>query len=46
MESLYQPDGVEQRWQQRWEEDGDYNADPIPGKPTFVDAHPPAGLGR
>src|SRR5947199_4605885 len=44
MDSLYQPDGVEQRWQERWEADGDYAADPIPGKPTFVDAHPPPNV--
>src|SRR3954467_8931839 len=44
MDSLYQPEGVEQRWQERWEADGDYAADPIPGKPTFVDAHPPPNV--
>src|SRR4051794_28699395 len=44
MDSLYQPEGVERRWQERWEADGDYAADPIPGKPTFVDAHPPPNV--
>jgi valyl-tRNA synthetase len=44
MDSLYQPEGVERRWQERWEGDGDYAADPIPGKPTFVDAHPPPNV--
>src|SRR5690349_1072761 len=44
MEPLYKPDGVEQRWQERWEADGDYNADPEPGRPTFVDAHPPPNV--
>ena len=44
MEPLYKPDGVEQAWQERWELDGDYNADPIPGRPTFVDAHPPPNV--
>jgi valyl-tRNA synthetase len=44
VESLYQPDGVERRWQERWEADGDYDADPIPGKPSFVDAHPPPNV--
>src|SRR3954451_23083021 len=44
MDSLYQPEGVERRWQERWEADGDYAGDPIPGKPTFVDAHPPPNV--
>jgi valyl-tRNA synthetase len=44
MDSLYQPEGVERRWQERWEADGDYAADPEPGKPTFVDAHPPPNV--
>src|SRR3954468_11556680 len=44
MDSLYNPDGVEQRWQERWEADGDYAANPEPGRPTFVDAHPPPNV--
>ena len=28
MDSLYKPQGVEERWQQTWEEEGLYAADP------------------
>ena len=30
MDSLYKPEGVEERWQRIWEEAGHYNADPDP----------------
>ena len=33
MEPLYQPQGVEERWQQTWEGEGLYHADPdAPGR--------------
>ena len=44
MEPLYKPEGVEQRWQKTWEEEGLYNADPDISRPTFVDAHPPPNV--
>ncbi|MBA2536334.1 MAG: valine--tRNA ligase, partial [Actinobacteria bacterium] len=44
MEPLYKPDGVEERWQRIWEEEGLYNADPDPSRPAFVDAHPPPNV--
>ncbi len=44
MESLYNPKGVEERWQKTWEEDGDYAAEPGSGRETFVVAHPPPNV--
>ncbi|MFN2470910.1 MAG: valine--tRNA ligase [Gaiellaceae bacterium] len=44
MEPLYRPQGVEERWQRTWEEEGLYGADVEPGRPTFVDAHPPPNV--
>jgi valyl-tRNA synthetase len=44
MDPLYEPEGVEQRWQKVWEEEGLFNADPDPGRPAFVDAHPPPNV--
>ena len=44
MEPLYQPAGVEQRWQRIWEEEGLYNADPDPTRESFVVAHPPPNV--
>src|SRR5438477_11531749 len=44
MDTLYKPQGVEQRWQQNWEEEGLYAADPeAPGEP-FVVMHPPPNI--
>ncbi len=44
MDPLYKPQGVEQRWQQTWEEEGLYGADPgAPGE-TFVVMHPPPNI--
>ncbi len=40
----YEPHGVEVRWQRTWEEEGLYNADPDPSRPTYVDAHPPPNV--
>src|ERR687897_26811 len=44
MEPLYRPDGVEERWQRTWEEEGLYNADPDPARESFVIAHPPPNV--
>jgi valyl-tRNA synthetase len=44
MEPLYRPDGVEERWQRAWEEEGLYNADPDPSRERFVIAHPPPNV--
>src|SRR3954467_15001126 len=44
MDTLYDPNGVEERWQNTWEESGDYNADPDPSREPYVDAHPPPNV--
>jgi valyl-tRNA synthetase len=44
MEPLYEPKGVEERWQRTWEEEGLYAAEPGSGRPTFVVAHPPPNV--
>src|SRR3954447_9371614 len=44
MDPLYKPQGVEQRWQQTWEEEGLYAADPDPPGETFVVMHPPPNI--
>jgi valyl-tRNA synthetase len=44
MESLYRPEGVEERWQHTWEEEGHYNADPDPSRESFAIAHPPPNV--
>ncbi|HEY8792564.1 MAG TPA: valine--tRNA ligase, partial [Gaiellaceae bacterium] len=44
MESLYKPEGVEERWEQTWEQEGLYNADPDPTRESFVIAHPPPNV--
>jgi valyl-tRNA synthetase len=44
MEPLYQPQGIEERWQRAWEEEGLYNAEPGSGRETFVVAHPPPNV--
>src|SRR5438477_2177650 len=44
MESLYRPEGVEERWQHTWEEEGHYNADPDPARESFAIAHPPPNV--
>jgi valyl-tRNA synthetase len=43
MDSLYRPEGVEERWQRTWEEEGLYNAEPD-ARPKFVVAHPPPNV--
>ncbi len=44
MDSLYKPEGVEERWQRAWEEEGHYNADPDPARKAFAIAHPPPNV--
>jgi valyl-tRNA synthetase len=44
MDPLYRPQGVEQRWQQTWEEEGLYGADPDAPGETFVVMHPPPNI--
>ncbi len=44
MEPLYRPEGVEERWQRIWEEEGLYNAEPDPSRKSFVLAHPPPNV--
>jgi valyl-tRNA synthetase len=44
MESLYRPEGVEERWQRTWEEEGLYAAEPDPTRERFVVAHPPPNV--
>jgi valyl-tRNA synthetase len=44
MEPLYEPKGVEERWQRVWEEEGLYNAEPGSGREAFVVAHPPPNV--
>src|SRR5919205_4690924 len=44
MDSLYRPEGVEERWQETWEKKGLYAADPGTGRPPFVVCHPPPNV--
>jgi valyl-tRNA synthetase len=44
MDPLYKPQGVEQRWQQTWEEEGLYAADPAAPGETYVIAVPPPNV--
>ena len=44
MEPRYNPQGVEERWQQTWEAEGLYNADPDPTRESFAIAHPPPNV--
>jgi valyl-tRNA synthetase len=44
MEALYNPQGVEERWQRTWEEEGLYAAEPGTGRDAFVVAHPPPNV--
>jgi len=44
VDARYDPRELEERWQRTWEEEGLYAADPEPGRPTFVDAHPPPNV--
>jgi valyl-tRNA synthetase len=44
MDTLYRPEGVEERWQRTWEEEGLYNAEADDPRETFVIAHPPPNV--
>ena len=44
MEPLYTPQGVEERWQRTWEEEGLYRADPESSRESFAIAHPPPNV--
>src|SRR6266480_5109769 len=44
MDPLYKPQGVEQRWQQTWEAECLYGADPDAPGETFVVMHPPPNI--
>jgi valyl-tRNA synthetase len=44
MDPLYRPQGVEERWQQTWEEEGLYAADPAADGEAFVVMHPPPNI--
>src|SRR5919204_3663471 len=44
MDSLYRPEGVEERWQRTWEEDGLYDAEPDESGASFVIAFPPPNV--
>jgi valyl-tRNA synthetase len=44
MDPLYRPQGVEERWQQTWEEEGLYAADPDAPGDAFVVMHPPPNI--
>jgi valyl-tRNA synthetase len=44
METLYTPQGVEERWQKIWEEEGLYEADPASPKSPYVIAVPPPNV--
>jgi valyl-tRNA synthetase len=44
MEPLYRPEGVESRWQETWEAEGLYNADPDPAREPYAIAFPPPNV--
>ena len=44
MEPLYRPQGVEERWQRTWEDEGLYAAHADDPRPVYVDAHPPPNV--
>ena len=44
MEPLYKPEGVEERWQRAWQEEGLYAADPDPARESYVIAVPPPNV--
>ena len=44
MATRYEPQGVEERWQRLWEEEGLYNAEVDPSRTPYVDAHPPPNV--
>ena len=44
MDGRYEPAGVELRWQEHWEVNGLFNADPDPARPPYVIAVPPPNV--
>jgi valyl-tRNA synthetase len=44
MDTLYRPQGVEQRWQKLWEDEGLYAAEADDPRPTFVICVPPPNV--
>jgi valyl-tRNA synthetase len=44
MEPRYSPKGVEERWQETWEQEGLFGADPDDPRETFVLAFPPPNV--
>jgi valyl-tRNA synthetase len=44
MEPLYRPEGVESRWQETWEAEGLYNADPDAAREPYAIAFPPPNV--
>src|SRR5215218_9499052 len=44
METRYNPDGVEERWQQTWEAEGYYNAEPDAAGEAYAIALPPPNV--
>jgi valyl-tRNA synthetase len=44
MEPLYKPQGVEERWQRTWEEEGLFNTEPDPGRESYTYAFPPPNV--
>src|SRR6201988_5157635 len=44
MDPLFRPQGVEQRWQEIWEDEGLYRADPERPGETYVIAVPPPNV--
>jgi valyl-tRNA synthetase len=44
MDPLYDPTDVERRWQEIWEAEGLYAADPDPSRESFAIAHPPPNV--
>jgi valyl-tRNA synthetase len=44
VETRYRPESVEQRWQETWEAEGLYAAEPDDSRESFVVAHPPPNV--
>jgi valyl-tRNA synthetase len=44
MDPLYRPQGVEERWQRTWEEEGLYDAEPDPARESWVYCFPPPNV--
>ena len=44
MEPLYTPEGVEERWQRTWEDEGLYDSEPDDARESFVYCFPPPNV--